>query len=178
VVWVIVLSGSGSKLEEFSHAIWPSPYGGSALGAFLLAVFFAEVIAQRLLRTQRVTTWVINNCAGELVKLLFSSMLQLKPVSVTLDTRKIYIGFVQEIPSLDPAKAFVRLLPILSGYRDEKDLTFHFTTNYSLALKETTDKEDFVIVIPLSAVKTANLFNQNTHSRLFGRAVLGEEGTV
>lgn len=175
VVSTLALTPWQSALQGFSAMLWPSPYGGTALGAFALALLTAELTAHYL-KTQRVTRWVIKNFAGDMVKLLYESMLQLKPVSLTLDTRKFYIGFVQEIPSLDPSKAFVRLLPMLSGYREEKALTFQFTTPYNAALEQAADKNDFVIVIPLQAIKSANLFDPTTHAKHFEQPLLQADG--
>jgi hypothetical protein len=41
------------------------------------------------------------------------------PVSVTLDTRKVYIGYVQEMPDV-PHDPYFSLILLLSGHRDEE----------------------------------------------------------
>ncbi len=169
VIIGFVAVGWGAPVQNFAHAIWPVPFAGTDLGAFLAAVVLAE-LSSRAIKSDRINTWVINNFADEMVKLLYGSMLQLKPVSVTLDTRKVYIGFVQGVPSLNPNKAFVRLLPVVSGYREQDDLTFRPTTYYADALRaaeEAGSISDFVIVIPLTTVKTANLFSRSMHLRFF-----------
>jgi hypothetical protein len=153
-------------LGWFANQLWPVPFAGTALAAFFLAFLLAE-LSIRIMHVGRVNGWVIRNFAGELTKLLYDSMLQIKPVSLTLDCRKFYIGFVQEIPSLDPSKAFVRLLPIVSGYRHDKTMRFKFTTDYTKALAASKDVNDYVLTIPLSTVKIANLFDPNTHQQFF-----------
>ena len=156
-------------LESIAHQLWPVAFSGTSLGAFFLAVGIAE-ISVLAAKTEPVTAWVVDHFAGDMIKLLHGSMLQLKPVSITLDSRKFYIGFVQSVPSLDPSKAYVRLMPMLSGYRNQSDLRLEFTTHYRDALVNAGDKiKDFVIVIPLASIKSVNLYDQQVHDRFFAK---------
>ena len=53
-----------------------------------------------------------------------------KPVTVTLDTRKVYVGLVFD--SLEPGKeANLTLLPLYSGYRNKDTLELHISRKYS-----------------------------------------------
>ena len=164
----IVSAGWQEPMQLAARHLWPVPFSGTSLGAFAIAILLAEG-SKLLMRTQRVNRWVINHFAAENVKLLYASMLEIRPVSLTLDTRKVYVGFVQAIPSLDPAKAFVRLMPILSGCRRQDDLTLEFTTEYSDALRDASSAGDFIIVLPLASVKSVNLFDVQTYRRHFGK---------
>ena len=81
-------------------------------------------------------------------------------IMLTLDTRKVYVGYVWESPNLTEFGTIL-LLPAMSGYRDSNDLTVHFTTNY---IKVWLDKgmgspEDFVLVLPTSSIKSACMFD-------------------
>jgi hypothetical protein len=167
VITLLVTAGLQSHLEPIAKAIWPFPYAGTAIGAFLIAVAFAEGL-NLLRRTRMINAWVINHFCAENIKLLYASMLAIRPVSLTMDSRKIYIGFVQGIPSLDPAKAFVRLLPVLSGYRHPENLTFNFTTEYAPVIQSAEAAGDYIIVLPLSGVKSINLFDIESYRKNFG----------
>ena len=159
--------GLQGPLQSFADALWPRPYSGTTLGAFGLAVAAAEA-TRLLLNTTRVNTWVISNFTSEMVKLLSRAMLEVRPVSISLDNRKVYVGFIQAIPSLDPSRGFVRILPVISGYRDDKTLTMVFTTDYTEMLSQASVVDDFVIVLPISSIKTLNFFDPTTHERFFG----------
>ena len=89
-------------------------------------------------------------------------------ISVTLDNRKWYVGWVAEAPNLDPQELYFRLLPYKSGYRDKDDLTTFYTTFYDRALSEKEiSHRDLVITLPLKDVKTANLFSENLYDEYF-----------
>ena len=89
-------------------------------------------------------------------------------VSITLDSRKWYVGWITESPSLNPQELYFRLLPYRSGYRDKDDLTTVYTTFYDGALSESTfEQKDLVITLPLKDVKTANLFNEDLYNDYF-----------
>jgi hypothetical protein len=155
-----------APLYGFAKTLWPVQFTGTALAAFALSVACAETL-RFALKIRRVNAWIINTFGDSMIRLMHSSMVQVKAVAITLDTRKIYVGFVQEIPSLNPTMAYVCIMPIMSGYRDQNDLTFKFTTHYGKALASATNRADYITVIPLSTVKIANLFDTNTHEQNF-----------
>ena len=89
-------------------------------------------------------------------------------LSITLDNRKWYVGWVVESPNLDPQELYFRLLPYRSGYRDVDSLNTVYTTFYDGALGESAfAQSDLVITLPLKDVKTANLFNEDLYNDYF-----------
>ncbi|MES2625263.1 MAG: hypothetical protein V4628_08285 [Pseudomonadota bacterium] len=96
---------------------------------------------------------------------------ELKPISVTLDNKKVYIGLIFD--SLEPGNdANLTLLPLYSGYRDKDTLEMNLTTKYQsvdglLAKLADVDGEsveeviiklkEFRVVIPRSRIVTVNL---------------------
>jgi len=119
------------------------------------------------MQQSRVNSWVIRNYAGDLIAHIHRAMMDLAPVSLTLKSRKVYVGFVQGVPSLDPAKAYIRLLPVLSGYRDSDKLIYCFTTDYAAAIDEVEDPRSLIKVIPLSEIQSAGLFDVGLYERHF-----------
>jgi hypothetical protein len=57
-------------------------------------------------------------------------------VAVTMSNGKIYVGYVLHFinPALPPQ--FIQILPTKSGYRDERDKTYHFVNFYTEALDQ------------------------------------------
>ncbi len=89
-------------------------------------------------------------------------------ISVTLDSRKWYVGWVAESPNLDPQELYFRLLPYRSGYRDKDTLRTVYTTLYVGALGENAfNQTDLIITLPLKDVKTANLFDEDLYNDYF-----------
>jgi hypothetical protein len=90
-------------------------------------------------------------------------------VSVTLDNRKWYVGWVTESPNLDPQELYFRLLPFMSGYRDKDTLETFRTVFYQNVLEDDTlDPNTFFITLPLKDIKTANLFDPDVYNQYFG----------
>ena len=86
----------------------------------------------------------------------------------SLSNRKWYVGYIAEAWSLDPQEAYLRLLPILSGYRDPANLGIIPTTYYRpVYSRPGIEKDRFVIVIPLKDVEMANLFDENVYAEYF-----------
>lgn len=96
------------------------------------------------------------------------------PVALSMSSRKVYVGFV--VQTFDPAheRKWIKILPLLSGYRDKDTLRLEFVTNYRDAYG-TADPanagaplpaplghlapKDFGIVLPVDDVQSANLFD-------------------
>lgn len=58
------------------------------------------------------------------------------PMMVTMKTGKVYVGWALDIPNPAEERKTFRLLPILSGYRDERHKVC-FTTDYEVASEVT-----------------------------------------
>ena len=101
-----------------------------------------------------------------------------RPIAVTLSDSKVYVGLVLSRPSLNPHEKYFRLLPTLSGYRDEtRDL--HLTTNYARLLEAIEREDDILagyraeelqILLPLDQVASARLFDEDVFREVFGHA--------
>ncbi len=106
-----------------------------------------------------------------LIRLLHHAATYELPVSVTLSSRKWYVGYIAESPNLEPAEACFRLLPILSGYRDKEDLTTRRVIYYSRDVYARLEKERgrkpdisvFVITLALKDVQDARIFDESVY---------------
>src|SRR5262249_39287535 len=119
---------------------------------------------------RRAKDLALRRAGDEIAILLDSAAERHKPVAVTLDTRKFYVGYVLASPNLRPSERSLALLPIATVYRDPTTLSFRFTTDYApalLAKPEDLDVNDFRIVIPFDSIKTANLFDFGVYDRVF-----------
>ncbi|WP_290502881.1 hypothetical protein [Alcanivorax sp.] len=104
--------------------------------------------------------------------LLSHATQQLKPISVTLENRKTYVGYVARTNEPDKETSHITLLPIFSGYRDEETLHLRLTNKYKvvfshyLSSDNDTDPEDFYIVIPVNRIISSNIFSEKVYKKI------------
>ena len=100
------------------------------------------------------------------------------PVEVTLRNRKIYIGLGLESGIGTNSESDVALIPIYSGYRDEKTLNLNIEIDYLSVIWEFLEydkdqssdddadrwiSEEFRVVIPVTEVVSARLFDEELY---------------
>lgn len=100
--------------------------------------------------------------------LLFRSLEYGHPIAITLSDRKVYIGYPAFISSslFSPHGSDIHITPLISGYRDEKQLSLELTTPYTEVLEELAsakgehrDSEEFLITIPVCEIVHAHLYD-------------------
>jgi hypothetical protein len=138
------------RIAFLPDRFWPS----FAIPLRTLLLNIEEGILDRALR---------NN---DLERLMMRSALNLIPILVTLSGGKIYVGFAVRLPNPELERTDIRLLPLLSGYRDAETQAIHFTTNYDRVLRQLEHPNlshlrpgDFEVVIPVSQISASHLFD-------------------
>lgn len=109
----------------------------------------------------------------------FSSLLNyatqtLKPIAVTLESRKVYIGLVARTNEPDASCSHLTLLPYYSGYRDSETLHLSITNIYDSVFDYYKNDgseaeipiEDMYIVLPLTAIVSSHIFNADVYESL------------
>lgn len=103
------------------------------------------------------------------------SIIKCMPIALTMKNRKVYVGFVCN--SIDPKeeRKDIRILPLLSGYREKDNLELIFTTNYENIYPQIDnhengnlthlDFEDFEIAFPVSEIQSYNLFDIDAYNQ-------------
>ncbi len=99
-----------------------------------------------------------------------------KMMEITLKNRKVYVGL--PISSPGPRLStdqFIRILPFMSGYRDEESLESHFNTYYEWVsepgddryLKNVLDLDtgDFAVTIARKEIVSARIFDEEVYVR-------------
>lgn len=161
-----LLPGSDVAEATWSHFV-PFPYAATSLLALLLGPL-AAVIWNSFVGKEEAKEIEIRKHGNAFTQLLLRAQKERQLVSITLDNRKWYIGWITESPNLDPQELYFRLLPYRSGYRDSDNLKTIYTTFYDEALTETSlYKEDLIITLPLKDVKAANLFDEDLYNDYF-----------
>jgi hypothetical protein len=102
--------------------------------------------------------------------MLYDSAVQIKPVLVSLSSRKVYIGVIYRINNDDAIgkTEYFSILPLWSGYRDKDTISLKITTfyedHYSIVRAHgpmTNERifDQFKIVIPSAEVSTLSFFD-------------------
>lgn len=115
-------------------------------------------------------------------RLLLNALRRGMPVAVTMENRKVYVGFLTTtVDPLQPRRT-ISLLPMRSGYRDNADGTLRFTTDYHQLFATELDQQeqlkhlnldDFEIIVPADRVQSISLFDFEAYE-----AFAREEGRV
>lgn len=104
----------------------------------------------------------------ELMLLLTYSISREMPIMFTLENGKVYVGWPNSEPNPTHDLSFIRILPYLSGYRDDKTHREKFTTDYEVILNIVINNDsklshlsldDFRIILPVNKIISAHLFD-------------------
>ncbi|EJM53578.1 hypothetical protein PMI29_05766 [Pseudomonas sp. GM49] len=126
--------------------------------------FFGLIYAYSNRTALKTAVRVLN---ADLEIILMRSLELTIPVSVTLGSGKVYIGYVTG--AIDPGdkRDMLRILPVVSGYRAGEEMKLCFTTWYINVYQRFKKDESlshlnpelFEVAFPLSEIKTINLFD-------------------
>jgi hypothetical protein len=190
-VVVIRSTPAGGWLKSRWDVFAPIPYLGTGSAALILGVLLGytynwlnnpdplrERLSWRHLRqaaqarsrrnSERARDTEIQNHGSALIRLIHKAEKDSILVSITLSSRKWYVGYIAEAWSLDPQEAYFRLLPILSGYREKDTLQAIRTTDYIPVFRDpTVDTTRFVVVLALRDVQMASLFDERVYEEHF-----------
>jgi len=143
--------------------------GAIAAVSVIAAPILAFLLNQPLVRCPALTARLLLRfgSVAELECFLWAITVRGLAAMVTTDSGKVYIGNSVEMPRPGHDKEFIRLEPLLSGYRDSTQ-QFHPTTSYlwvgSLQSGQNLLREDFDIVIPVDRVSSVHSFDLQTYA--------------
>lgn len=113
---------------------------------------------------------VIEERGDSFEMFLAESMIQWKQVMITLESDKVYIGYV--VANFNPSneRKYVKILKSASGYREKEKRSLNISTVYGDHMRESIDKfesvttEDFIVVIPVSSIVGMSRFDNKVFS--------------
>ncbi|HKW96836.1 MAG TPA: hypothetical protein VJN43_03840 [Bryobacteraceae bacterium] len=167
---------AGSVFEQRFTEFMPFPFGGTACVTLALGPLLAWLVNLNIDEV-RAKDLAIDQAEDALLALFVDAVDDDSALLLTLDSRKIYVGFVTESPNLEKENRYLVMLPVISGYRNADDLTVTFTTDYiSLWRGGNVPPESFLTVIPVSTIKTASAFDLAIYDQHFARRRLAPVG--
>jgi hypothetical protein len=171
----LIQTAPGQYLDQSWMLFSPFNYSGTSAAALLLGPVIA-LLTNLFINKQKAWELEIRDHGNFFLRLLHQAQKDKQVISVTLDSRKWYVGWVAQAPNLDPQEQYFRLLPLISGYRDKDTLVIRRKVIYEDVLQDPTIESDqFVVTLPLKDVKIASLFNEDVYNTYF--ADTDEEAT-
>lgn len=131
---------------------------------------------------KRASVHVLRRYGDPLTRLFLSAVLRSQPILVGMEDGKIYVGQIVMSLGLNPKTRHIRLLPLLSGYRDAATKSAVFTTRYRRVYQRIEEGDDpllarftasdFQVVLPLEKIESARLFDLDVYRRYFQDSAL------
>ncbi|HEX7335983.1 MAG TPA: hypothetical protein VF252_02145 [Gemmatimonadales bacterium] len=151
----------------------PFAHSGTSLGALLLGVTLWWPLNLVFTRPSEVKR-TIEKWNDYLEELLNQAQEDTRQVSATLRSGKVYVGFI--VRTFDPTydRKYIVILPTMSGYRTDTTHQVVFNTDYTRVYQVLMEEDesrlvrgvsDFQVVIPVSEVLSANLFDWEAYER-------------
>jgi hypothetical protein len=178
IVLAMALTPGGPWLEHTWSIFSPFSYSASSALAMILGPL-AALILNMFFDVGKAKEIEVERNGNAVARLFYKAAKENFLVSVTMDNRKWYVGWVVELPSLLPQERYFRLLPYMSGYRDSNTLETFRTVFYEDVLNTPEiDKNELVLTLPLDAIKIAGRFNENVYNEYFAEPEPGEDETA
>jgi hypothetical protein len=171
---LIVLAIANTETGAWLQARWSafSPFPFSATSALSMVLGPVAALGLNLfIDTDSAKEIEVRRNGNPLIRLLYRAAKERFLVSITMDNRKWYVGWILESPNLLPAERYFRLLPYMSGYRDQSTLETFRTVFYEDVLNSPEiDKDELVLTLPIDSVKVAGRFNENVYNEYFAES--------
>lgn len=170
IVIILARTPAGAPLLYWWRIFSPFPYSGTSAVAFVLGPLLA-LVANLFVGREKAKDIEIRRHGNSLIQLLHRAEREKLLISITLESRKWYVGWVAESPNLRPDERYFSLLPFTSGYRDKDTLETYRTVFYEDAL--TADRgsaKEFVMILPLEGVQVANFFDPDVYNEYFAES--------
>ena len=172
LIIVLLLNPYLPCISEIWKSYVPFDYYGTVALSVLLGIMLPIVINQFYGEEKASKRAASSN--GDLIELLINESIEKeKFVELSLKSRKFYIGVALASGIASHGESDIALIPVASGYRKEDTHELEITTNYAPVLWEflKTKKasglvdKDFRIVIPMSEIVTARIFDPDVYAR-------------
>ena len=158
------------NIRGFWEAIVPFEYAGTSVLAFAIGATL-WIPLNHIFKRDRENRRAIEESNDFLETMLERALRESKQISLTLNSGKVYVGFVSKMFDPSYERKYITLLPTMSGYRDKDTLKLHITTDYykvylrAIAGENVVERvNDLEVLLPVSDILTFKLFDPNAMS--------------
>ncbi|SDX14988.1 hypothetical protein [Nitrosomonas communis] len=151
---------------ELNTFIWVIIFSLGTISVSYLCSFFSRIILTLKAGTLENSKILLMSKVlsdNPMDKLFFESYLHSRPLLLSLDSGKVYIGTINSLGELNEINGLdqdISLIPIMSGYRNKDTLEVNFTTYYEAI------NSDLNIIIPQDQILTASWFDFDVYKKL------------
>ena len=153
------------NFESFvmNEAVWIYIYALSTSATLYL------VLNQWVFKKFSRRTWLVTKMAhNKLDRLLITALNEIRLVCFVLETGKVYVGWVFDVPLPSDDKEYVNIVPIQSGYKDASH-QFVFNVFYDKILDPHGQQAAGHLAAPKTilrrSIQTANLFDNAVYEQ-------------
>lgn len=167
-----VFQNSINWIFSFLYGIFPireEPYLWTSIFSFTITILLTLIINKIIIYRKGksfIVEKAIDDEGDEIEQLFKTSAVTGELMQITLTNNKVYIGFTEILN--EPKKTnYLKITPVMSGYRDSETKELIITTEYFKVLKIFTsdcpkfDIYDIDISIKQDEILTAGIYDQN-----------------
>lgn len=165
------------QISNLWNRFIPFEYSGTAFLSFIIGYILPKImnpfITEDHFQSEREK--IIRDRADPLEMLLHKALSEKKHVSLTLKNHKVYVGRITSLFNPATPLTNIKIVPTFSGYRDQATKQLFLPVSYQKVYEKIiaeknlleTNMEDFEIVIPVSEILSANIFDIRTYDEYF-----------
>jgi hypothetical protein len=152
------------------HLPVKTPYFGTTSFSLIVAVLGTE-IGNLFVDKKKAIRISLQKSGNEFELLMSSSFFDSQLLQFTMDSGKVYIGWVKELPK-PFTTSYIRITPALSGYRNEnKELVFttQYLTVYASYIEDGSIQDTSMLrtdlVLKVDKINSASFFDMDMYKR-------------
>lgn len=151
----------------YKYLPYKTLYLGTSLASFGLTVVFVW-ICNIFISKDKQADRVLKKYGNTFEQMMRVSFKDAKPIQFTLDSGKTYIAFVKE--TFKVGSNYIRVIPIMSGYRDSKTMELILTTDYFKVFEKYIENDkaseigEVDLIITLDNVVSVSYFDSELYN--------------
>ncbi|GFE84978.1 hypothetical protein GCM10011487_69780 [Steroidobacter agaridevorans] len=188
-LWAALSDFRVSPVDAGNESRSEASIGDTNMGTAFLACLIGATLwlpLNMIIPPQDALSWLHRSeQTNELDAFLYSAAAKQLLVLLSLADGKFYVGYIQQLSKNPTAQSsWVRILPVVSGYRTDVSKELNFTTFYQDVYEDLSKKSDFneesllsfTKILPIANITSANPFDPNIYM-LFARETLDHQAT-
>jgi hypothetical protein len=161
---IALLDRREPQVRGYWHEYAPRmPYVATTIGVAIIGVclpFLLNFLLKCIgITAERNRRWAVKRYGNALQRLLQEALDHERPICVTLENKKVYVGTVSSVPTLSPTDTYFSVIPFFSGYRDKDTLDLNFTVDYVKLYDKGLSPDHFKVVLPIASIRGIAFFD-------------------
>lgn len=156
---------SGDDAKEWGKIYEINGFGISIF-ALILGIISPHLLNRLpLFSKEKITISEVKKSDNALETMMYEALKKKKPVLIILNSDKCYVGRVIKTPDIFSEDKYLRLIPVLSGYRDKDKKELQFVHNYAELLKYSQPVFETDITLPVKEIESLRFFDIDWYTK-------------